>query len=628
MRITALLALCGLILTACGGGGGGGKAANCAGNACTPTVSVAPATASVSGSVGLGATVAATAPSTIKSVQFSVDGAALGAAVTAAPYSVTWDTTTSADGFHQISATVTDSAGLTATATSVSYPVSNTPPSPWQQALFNPASQFVARCAVPRSGKDSITGAAYNDQPGSALYEKNWLRSWTNDLYLWFSEVPDTDPASVAATLDYFKVLKTSAITVSGAPKDKFHFTYSTPAWENLSQNGSQAGYGVDWAILAVTAPRKALVAFTEPGSPATAASANLVRGAALLQVDGVDFINNDTQAGVDTINAGLFPTAINQSHTFQILDFGVSNPRTITLVSANVTSTPVQNVTTLPPPNNLVGYMLFNDHLANSESELVSAFTTLQAAGVTDLVLDIRYNGGGYLDIASEVAYMIAGAGRTTNTNKTFEFTQFNSKHPNIDPITGSAIAPVPFHNVTQGFSTTANQPLPTLNLKNVYVLTGADTCSASEAIINGLNGVGVTVYQIGSTTCGKPYGFYPQDNCGTTYFSIEFQGVNAINAGNYSDGFAPQNSTTKTNSLLPGCSVADDFSQALGSPAEGRLAAALNYRSNASCPTPPTAIAANAGLQIDSRSGLMIASPLRQLRLPKAAFTRTAIK
>jgi hypothetical protein len=62
------------------------------------------------------------------------------------------------------------------------------------------------------------------------------------------------------------------------------------------------------------------------------------------------------------------------------------------------------------------------------------------------------------------------------------------------------------------------------------VFVLTGGGTCSASEAFMNGLRGVGVEVIQIGSTTCGKPYGFYAQENCGTTYFSIQFRLV--INA------------------------------------------------------------------------------------------------
>ena len=55
--------------------------------------------------------------------------------------------------------------------------------------------------------------------------------------------------------------------------------------------------------------------------------------------------------------------------------------------------------------------------------------------------------------------------------------------------------------------------------------------------AVINGLRGVNVEVYVIGSTTCGKPYGFYPTDNCGTTYFSIQFRGVNALGFGDYTD-------------------------------------------------------------------------------------------
>ena len=97
------------------------------------------------------------------------------------------------------------------------------------------------------------------------------------------------------------------------------------------------------------------------------------------------------------------------------------------------------------------------------------------------------------------------------------------------------------PFHSTAQGFSLPDGQALPTLNLSRVYVLVGSGTCSASEAIVNGLRGVGVTVNLIGATTCGKPYGFYPTDNCDTTYFAIQFQGVNQLGQGDYADGFAP---------------------------------------------------------------------------------------
>jgi hypothetical protein len=127
-------------------------------------------------------------------------------------------------------------------------------------------------------------------------------------------------------------------------------------------------------------------------------------------------------------------------------------------------------------------------------------------------------------------------------------------------------------------------NTAFPTLNLGKVFVLTGSGTCSASEAIINGLRGVNVDVIQIGATTCGKPYGFYPQDNCGTTYFSIEFKGVNAKGFGDYPDGFSPANPQS-TQAQLPGCSVADDFTHQLGDPGENRLESALAYRDLGTC-------------------------------------------
>jgi hypothetical protein len=144
---------------------------------------------------------------------------------------------------------------------------------------------------------------------------------------------------------------------------------------------------------------------------------------------------------------------------------------------------------------------------------------------------------------MASELAYMIANT--TLTSGRTFEKLVFNDKNPTRDPVTGEQLTPTPFHSTSQGFSGASGRPLPTLNLDRVYIISGPGTCSASESIINSLRGVNVQVYLIGSTTCGKPYGFYPQDNCGTTYFSIEFRGENAANFGDYSDGFSPANQT-----------------------------------------------------------------------------------
>lgn len=450
----------------------------------------------------------------------------------------------------------------------------------YQAGNYSASSTYHNHCAAPRSGT--------NDVQGSATWENFWLRSWTHELYLWYNEVPDVNPSTQSDPLAYFDLMKTTV-----ANKDRFHFTYPTDQWQALSQSGVSPGYGVTWVIVSSTPPRQVIVAYTQPGSPA--ATNTLARGEQVISVDGVS-INDNTQAGVDTLNEGLFPSVLNASHTF-VLQALNNTQRTVTMTSGNVTETPVLNYQSpgvISTGTGNVGYLIFNDHFATAESELVTAINTLKQNNVTDLVLDLRYNGGGYLDIASEMAYMIAGSANTSG--KIFEQLTFNNQYsPSIDPVTGQANTPTPFHSTAQGFSTSpaAGTLLPSLNLNRVFVITGTGTCSASESIINSLRGVGVQVIQIGSTTCGKPYGFYPQDNCGTTYFSIEFQGVNDANFGDYGDGFSPANTASNPGVLVPGCSVADDFTHTLGSTSESRLAATLNYRTNGSCP----AASGNAG-------------------------------
>ena len=446
----------------------------------------------------------------------------------------------------------------------------------WKAGVFLPSSTYDAMCAAPRPGT--------SDRRGTVTDQNNWLRSWTNELYLWYGEVTDLDPSQYT-TENYFPLLKTAATTTSGQPKDKFHFIYDTEVWLQLSQGGVSAGYGAEFAILKGRAPdRRIVVAYTEAGS---AAATQLLRGDEILQVDGVDAVNGDTQAIVDTLNAGLFPDSTGENHTF-VVRSAAGATRTVSMTSANITHVPVPIATTLSTPSGQVGYIQFNDHIATSEIPLKNAFTLLDNANVTDLILDIRYNGGGYLDIASEVAYMIANP--TLTSGRTFEKIVFNDKNPSRNPVTGDSLTPTPFYSTTQGFagSGTGNQRLPTLGLNSVYIITGPGTCSASESIINSLRGVNVNVYLIGSTTCGKPYGFYPTDNCGTTYFTIQFRGENAANFGDYTDGFSPANTQGVRGTAVPGCSVADDFTHALGDPTEARIAAALSFRAsnNQSCP------------------------------------------
>jgi hypothetical protein len=120
---------------------------------------------------------------------------------------------------------------------------------------------------------------------------------------------------------------------------------------------------------------------------------------------------------------------------------------------------------------------------------------------------------------------------------------------------------------------------------MTRVFILSTGRTCSASESVINGLRGIDVEVVLIGDTTCGKPFGFFPEDNCGTTYFTIQIQSVNDKGFGAYQDGFSPV-ASPNFDDELPGCVVADDLAQPLGSTNEPLLAAALSYMVDGSCP------------------------------------------
>ncbi|MEM9810335.1 MAG: S41 family peptidase [Pseudomonadota bacterium] len=457
----------------------------------------------------------------------------------------------------------------------------------WTANVFESAASYKDACAVPRSGRD-LEGKSFPDQPGSTLIEKFWLRSWTEETYLFYTEVTDRDPNLFGDRLAYFSQLRTFAVTPSGEDKDEFHFSEPTDAYLAASIAAPTAGYGVSFEVESNTAPRSYTVRYVNPGTPAAqevGGVANFVRGERIISIDGADFVNgNDT----DTLTDGLFPENPGEMHSF-VLEDGNGVRRTVSVTSANVTPDPVNAVRTISTGTGKVGYIFFNTFTpVTAEDELVDAVTQLATENVTDLVLDLRYNGGGLIAIASQLAYMVAGSGPTAGN--TFERLRFNDAAGTINPVTGQANQPFPFYDTGLGFSVPNGQALPTLNLGRVFVLSTENTCSASETVINGLRGVDVEVILIGDTTCGKPFGFYPTDNCGETYFTIQFQGVNDKGFGDYTDGFVPMNSAFPFGVKLPGCQVADDLDRPIGMATDPLLDAALDYRALGTCPPPTT--------------------------------------
>jgi len=449
----------------------------------------------------------------------------------------------------------------------------------WVQGEYEDSETYKGYCASPSSSQ----------REGSAMDEKMWLRSWTNDLYLWYDEVPDRNPAGYNV-LQYFDLLKTSAVTPSGNDKDRFHFYYETSEWE-LIQSGIVSGYGVRWAVDDSGSDLIVDVALVEPGSPAD--MEDLKRGDRILTVDGVSVANaRNSQSSIDILNNALVPSEHDEEHTFRVRSKD-GTIREFQMISEAVPTSAVYETTTVNTGSGVVGYIAFNAHNRIAQDGLIQAIEDFELKNVSDLVLDLRYNGGGTLAVASQLAYMIAGNEATSG--KAFENIVFNDKHTEYNPFTGERLEPLGFIPTALSWLGQTNEgtPLPSLNLNRVYILAGGGTCSASESLINSMRGIDVEVILIGSTTCGKPYGFYATENCGYTYFSINLRGENDKGFGDFTDGFSPQNSPNNQAGVeVQGCYVEDDLQHELGDPNEALFAQALSYRESSICQPVQSAI------------------------------------
>lgn len=468
----------------------------------------------------------------------------------------------------------------------------------WQPGNFQSQASLADNC----SSEDGIA-------------EKLFLRSWSNDFYLWYSEIIDKDPAGYTVS-SYFDELKTTQRTASGANKDNYHFWLTTADYEN-SSSGQSYGYGIEWEFVSLTGDRTIKVRYLEP-TQASALSA-IARGDELVEIDTTS-IDTTTSEGVDFLNTALFSPRPNQQHNFRFKRADASE-YTVSLTSGNYVYSAVHTSKVLTySSSRKLGYLLFNSFIGVAEKPLIDAFTKFQQANVDELVLDLRYNGGGLLWLASQLAYMIAG---DASVGKVFEVSEFNAKHPTVNPITLSAITAMPFYPSGIGFNNdvAAGVALPKLNLSRIYILTSQDTCSASEAIINSLRGIDVEVVLVGDTTCGKPYGFYPQDNCGNTYFSIQFKGVNHKGFGEYTDGFTPRNSSDFTAEKVVGCSVLDTMSEELGDESEVLLEQAISLMEGGSCSATPVSMIPMARLHAissDAGTGGVKEEPISPFTLP----------
>ena len=372
--------------------------------------------------------------------------------------------------------------------------------------------------------------------------QRQSLREFMQRQYYWYRDMPAPDER--APTMDaYFQSMLVR-------PLDRFSYSQATEDYQQLFTEGRRVGYGYTlvWSDMARTQLR---VRNVEPLSPA--ARAGLARGDRIQSIDGY------TPAD---IAAGLLPavTTPGVPRTFTVVT-AAGQWKLLTVTSEEFPLSPgaVTKVLDAPGPAGTakVGYLAYHQFVTYSREQLRAAFVEFAQAGVSELILDLRYNGGGSVSVSAELAGLVGGG---LTASKLYAFLRFNDQQASS---TQRVLFEMP--------ETTAGTPLGE-GLRRVFVIASGGTASASELVINGLQPF-VDVVLIGEPTYGKPYGFVPFELCGTTYQAVQFESLNALGVGGFTAGFAPT------------CAVPDDLDHQLGDPAEARIRTALNYVATGSC-------------------------------------------
>jgi len=272
-----------------------------------------------------------------------------------------------------------------------------------------------------------------------------------------------------------------------------------------------------------------------------------------------VRFVINNSPAQAAGVQRGMLFTAINgtplttssnltaifnqTSFTINLADYdGTSftlNGNSIDLTQVELSINPVHTVRTFEIEGEQVGYLHYTGFTNEFDSQLNEAFGQFQAAGITDLILDLRYNGGGSIESSNDLSSMITG-----QFNDEIFITQRYNEDRNAD------------FEVDRLFNSTISNgnAINSLGLTRVFVLTSGSTASASELILSALDPY-IEVIQIGTNTSGKFEGSFllydapapnfsrGQANINHRYVMLPLvlRSVNAQGLTDYFDGFTP---------------------------------------------------------------------------------------
>lgn len=391
--------------------------------------------------------------------------------------------------------------------------------------------------------------------------QKEWIYDTMDEVYLWSTELPSKDEVDFAS-------YETPEALTADLRQNVDRWTRAVDKVESdaLFMDGMRLGIGIKYRS---TDDGNFVLRLVHPGSPAGVAG--LRRGDIILSVNGT--------AAVDATSSDWGPNDEGLVVNFEVIpreqaSDPTAEPQLVPVTRGWYQIITVPNATVLDLAGEPVGYFYFDTFVKTSVAELDAAFETFDAAGVTKLVVDLRYNGGGLISTARHLMNLL---GSSANDDAVMYKVKYNGNLAEND--------------YSHRFSSVSHA----LPLERVAFITSGSTSSASELVINAMLPY-TEVELIGDVTSGKPVGSNSFEFCEKLLFPITFNLLNSLDDGEYFDGMAP------------GCGGEDQPEYELGDPNESLLSNALDFLQGGTCSAYQSEPALRPGVDINADDPLAV--------------------
>ena len=388
---------------------------------------------------------------------------------------------------------------------------------------------FLAFVTIISCVKDEDNGNKAIKAVNNAIYEL------MQEVYLWYDNLPTLDPEVYATPNELMDEIRYKLY-------DKWSTVITKTEYNQYFEQGQLIGHGF---LLSVDNDNNIRVAFVYRSTQTY--ELGVRRSWIITRVNG-------TVATTTNIFDLLGPAKAGHTNNITFLN-DKGETVDLSLTKQTIAITPVLHYEVLDQVNSRIGYMVFQDFIDTAKIELDEVFQVFTSAGINELILDMRYNGGGSVGVAEYLSGWLIGK---NHEGKPFVRFSHSDKMSNLD--------------TTLHVPANANG----LSLDRIFFIGTGSTASASELIINGVKPYLGSTILAGSTTHGKPVGMYayPFINYDYVVLPVTFKYTNADNEGDFYNGISPD------------LEAEDDLSRDFGDPEEASLKAVLNYLATGEIP------------------------------------------